>query len=43
MMLISGIGRVIAISAGYVIAAPLLIIGGILGLVAGKKGSIPEL
>ena len=36
MMLISGIGGFIAISAGYLFAGPLLIVGGILALVGRK-------
>lgn len=35
-MLIAGIGGFIAISAGFLLAGPLLIVGGILGLVAGR-------
>ncbi|MBU0478161.1 hypothetical protein KKC91_06305 [bacterium] len=37
LMLISGIGGFVAVSMGYIIAGPLLIIGGILGLIAKKE------
>ena len=37
MMLVAGIGGFIAISAGYIVGGPLLIVGGILALLA-KKG-----
>lgn len=36
LMLISGIGGFIAISAGYILGGPLLIVGGIMALVARK-------
>ncbi|MCM8819428.1 MAG: hypothetical protein NC925_01365 [Candidatus Omnitrophica bacterium] len=37
MMLIGGIGGIIAISAGYIIAGPLLILAGIIALLEAKK------
>lgn len=37
LMLISGIGGFIAISMGYIIAGPLLIIGGIFALIGRKE------
>lgn len=37
MMLFMGIGGFIAVSIGYIIAGPLLITGGILALVSGRK------
>lgn len=37
MMLLMGIGGIIAVSIGYVVAGPLLIIGGILALVGSRK------
>lgn len=37
LMLVAGIGGLVAISLGYIVAAPLLIVGGILSLV--RKGS----
>lgn len=36
-MLVAGVGGFIAVFVGYAVAAPLLIIGGILALVASKK------
>lgn len=37
MMLLCGISGIIAISAGYIIAGPLFIIGGILALISSRK------
>jgi len=37
IMLLMGIGGLICISLGYVVAGPLLIIGGILALVGSRK------
>ena len=37
MMLISGIGGFIAISAGYLFGGPLLIVGGVLALLASRS------
>jgi len=37
VMLVMGIGGFIAVSLGYVVAGPLLIIGGILALVGSRK------
>lgn len=37
IMLLMGIGGIIAVSIGYVVAGPLLIIGGILALVGSRK------
>ncbi len=37
LMLISGVGGFIAISAGYLFGGPLLIVGGILALVASRS------
>ncbi len=39
MMLLMGVGGIITVSIGYVVAGPLLIIGGILALVGGRKTS----
>lgn len=43
MMLIAGIGGIIAIFAGYIVAGPLLIIGGILALISSGKEKKSEL
>lgn len=42
LMLISGIGGFIAISVGYIVAGPLLVIGGILAIVGQKELSKPK-
>lgn len=39
MMLFVGVGGIIAVSIGYVVAGPLLIIGGILALVSSRKSA----
>ena len=39
MMLLMGVGGLICVSLGYVIAGPLLIIGGILALVGSRKNN----
>jgi len=41
-MIIAGVGGLIAVFVAYIIAAPLLVIGGILALVASKKQQITK-
>lgn len=41
LMLVSAVGGTIAISAGYVIAAPLLAVGGLLALFSRDAGKAP--
>lgn len=42
MMLVAGIGGFIAISAGYIVGGPLLIVGGIFALLARKGKEEPR-